>query len=320
VGRFAARRLLQTLATLLVASFVFFSVVTLLPGDPVRALFGFGAPPREQYEAIREEFHLDEPFLTQYFFFVTDLAKGDLGYSYPRGSFGNTNRGPLVRDILQETVPLSARLLGATVAVQVLVGGILAVIGVVRRRPFTDMGVYAFAVILIAVPVIVSAYAFQAFVGLKVQWLPYRWIDGRGWTNYVLPVAALSAGFAAFLLLLGRAELLANMRAPFMRTTAALGIPRRRAVAVHAMRPSVAPIIAFLTANLGNLFTGLLIVESIFEAPGLGLTLFNALQLPDRRLTVTLLMLIVFVVIVANGLGDILSSMIDPRIRLAETD
>lgn len=319
MGRFAARRLLQTLVTLLVASFVFFSAVTLLPGDPVRALFGFRAPSPDEYEAIREEFHLDEPFVNQYFLFITDLARGDFGYSYPRGR-GRVRRGPLIRDILGETVPISARLLGVTFAVQIVVGGSLAITAAVRRRPTVDVSIYAIAVLLVAVPVIVSAYAMQAFGGIELRWLPYRWVDGGGWTNYVLPVAALSAGFAAYLLLLARAELLATMRTPFMRATQALGIKRRRAVTVHALRPSLAPIIAYLTANLGNLITGLIIVESIYQIPGVGLTLFNALQTPDRAVTVVLLMLLLLGIIVANGLGDILSSIIDPRIRLAEAD
>lgn len=301
---------MQTLATLLVASFVFFAAFSLVPGDPVRALFGFQPPPLEVYEAIREQFHLDEPLLVQYYYFMADLITGN---------FGRALRGATVVGILAETIPISAGILAASLVVQVVVGGALAIWAAQRKRAGTDLVTYAMALLLVSVPVIVSAYALQAFVGLEVRSLPHTWIVGAGWTNYILPVAALSASFAAYLLLLGRAELLATLRAPFMRTTRAFGIRTRRAVAVHAMRASLPPLIAFLTANLGNLIAGLVVVESIFNVPGVGLVIYEAIQLPDRSLLVVVMMLILALVIVATSLGDILSSMIDPRVRLEET-
>lgn len=319
MGVFVARRLLRMLATILVASFVFFTAITILPGDPVRALFGAQGPPPEVYQAVREQYRLDEPFVTQYLHFMGDLISGDLGRALPQNPSQNNIVGPPIEPIVAQTAPVSLRIIGATLVVEIVVGGVLAVVATIRNRSPIDLTTYATALILVSVPVMVAAYALQTYVGLEIGWLPHRWFNGYGWLNYVLPVAALSAGFAGYLLLIGRTELLATAKAPFMRTPDAFGFPRRRAIVRHAIRPSVAPVIAFVTANLGNLVAGLVVVEAIFDVPGLGSVLFYALQTPDRILGAVLMMILLVVVIVANAIGDIFASAIDPRIRLQET-
>lgn len=303
--------------TLTIATFVFFAAVTILPGDPVRALFGFEAPPPELHQQIRDDFHLDEPFLSQYVLFVSDLARGDLGHSYPDDPYGTATLGPPVSTILKETLPISVRILGAAVGLQVAVGLALGIYAALRRRATSDLATYATAIILVSVPVIVSALALQAFVGFKVDWLPSTWRPDAGWSNYVLPVVSLAAGSAAYVLLIARAELFATIRKPYMRAATARGVPEGRLIAVHALRPSLVPVVTFVTANLGNLIAGLVVVEGIFGVPGTGGRLFSALQTQDRALIVVIIILVLVSVVVVNTIADIAYSAIDPRIRLA---
>lgn len=318
MGRFASRRLLQMLFTLLIATFVFFSAVTVLPGDPVRALFGFRPPPPELYEAIRAEFHLDEPFLVQYGLFLSDLARGDLGHSYPISPFGQARQGPPVSRILEGTLPVSLRILAATIVAQLAVGLAIGVAAAVRRRTVSDGAIYAVAILLASIPVIVTGYALQAFVGFEVSWLATTWVRGAGWTNYVQPVAALAGASAAYVLLLSRTELRAVLRQPYVRAAVARGVGPQRVVGVHALRASLIPVVTFVTANLGNLITGLVVVEGIFNVPGFGGVLFTALQRQDRALLVVMITLILVAVVVTNTLADIAYSVIDPRIRLED--
>lgn len=319
MGVFVARRLLRMLATIVVASFVFFVAITILPGDPVRALFGAQGPPPDVYQTIRERYHLDEPVVTQYLHFMGNLVTGDLGNALPRNPSATNTLGPPIEPIVAQTAPVSLRILGATLVLEIVVGGLLAVIATIGKRSPVGLTTYAGALLVVSIPVMVAAYVLQTYVGLGLHWLPHRWYNGAGWVNYVLPVLALSAGFAGYTLLIGRTEILATLRAPFMRTPDAFGVSRQRAVVRHAIKPSVAPVIAFVTANLGNLVAGLVVVEAIFDVPGIGSVLFFALQTPDRILGAVLMMIILVVVIVANAIGDILASAIDPRIRLQET-
>ena len=316
MAQFVARRLVRMVVTLALATFIFFAAVTVLPGDPVRALFGFRPPPPELHALITEQFHLDEPLLVQYGLYMRDLLRGDLGHSFPDNPFGRAQLGRPVAATLASTLPVSLRILGWTLLVQVVAGVALGVVGALRRGRATGLAVYATAILLVSVPVIVSGYVLQAFVGFELRWLPYDWVNRGGWTNYLLPVIALAAGFSAYTLLLARAELVATLHKPFVRAATARGIGPGRIVSVHALRASLVPVIAFVTANLGSMIAGLVVVEGIFEVPGAGGALFRALRQQDRALIVVLIMLTLTLVIVVNALADIAYSVIDPRIRL----
>jgi oligopeptide transport system permease protein len=316
LGQFVVRRVARMVITLAVATFVFFSAVTVLPGDPVRGLFGFTPPPPDVYAIFQADYHLDQPFLAQYGLFMTDLLRGDFGYSFPDNPWGRTTLGPPVSAILRATLPVSLRIIGGALAVQVLVGLSVGVFAALRRRRLSGVTAYATGVLLVSAPVIVVAYGLQAFAGLNITWLPYSWRPGGGWTNYIQPVAALSAGFAGYLLLLTRAELLATLRRPFIGAATGRGISHGRIVGIHALRASLVPVIAYVTANVGSMIAALVIVEGIFGVPGAGGAMFRALARHDRPLIVVLIMLILMLVIVVNTLADIAYTVIDPRIRL----
>lgn len=316
VLRFVARRLIQMVVTMVVATFVFYAAFTVLPGDPVRALFGEERPPPALYERVREEYRLDEPFLVQYGSFAGGLLRGDLGHSYPDTAFGTSRQGPAVRGMLESSVPVSARLLGITVLVQVVLGLWVGTSVTLRRRTKSGTALYATTIGLAALPVVVVAILVRAVLGLRWGWLPAYWRPVDDWRNYVVPVVALSAGAATFTALLARGELLTALRTPFVRAAAANGVPPGRLVRVHAMRPSLVALVAFVTGNLANLVTGLIVVEGIYSVPGVGGQIFAAIQAHDRAFLVPTITLILMLVIVANTLSDIAHAMLDPRTRL----
>lgn len=316
MGRFLARRVLQAAVTLTVATFMFFSAFTVLPGDAVRALFGPRRPPPEMYQAIRDQYHLDEPFLVQYALYVGDLVRGDLGNSFPN-PHGYPREGPPVRGIIAASIPVSARLIAGALAVQAVIGVAMGVLAALRRRPLLGWGLYASAVAVISIPVVVLAYVAQSYLGWQLRWFPTTGVS-QGWRSYVLPILTLSAASTAYVALLTRSGLLGTLRQRFIRAAEARAIPEARVMGIHALRPSLLPAISFLTASTGQLITGLIIVEGIFAVPGIGGQLFRAIQNQDRTLLVALTMLVAATVIVASLVADVLYAIADPRVRAVE--
>ena len=152
--------------------------------------------------------------------------------------------------------------------------------------------------------------------GVQLRVLPVAG-TGSGWTSYVLPVLSLAALSAGYLALLLKGELLVALRAPYTAAARARGLSPWRVTAVHALRPSLIPVATFLAANLGQLVTGLIIVEGVFRVPGVGGLLFGAIAARDRSLVVGIVTFVAVLVIVANAVADVVVAALDPRLRQA---
>jgi oligopeptide transport system permease protein len=314
VGRYIARRLLQGVFTLLATTLLFHASITVLPGDPVRALFGFRQPNPMIAQDIREHFHLDDPYIVQYGHYLWDLLHLDFGRSYPYDVFTNRVGAP-ANPIIFGAMPVSAKIIVAAVLIQLVAGIGLGLYLSIRRRGGASRLVYLGVVVAAAVPVIVSAYVLQDVFSRSLRVLPFTGVD-QGWRSYVLPVLAVAGTGTAYVVLLTRSELMNTMRERYIKAAQARAIPTYRVVGMHALRASLLPAVTYVAANLGQLVTGLLIVEGIFNMPGLGGVMFTAIQRQDRALLVSVILLVTVTVIVANIVADILYAIIDPRIRL----
>jgi oligopeptide transport system permease protein len=314
VLRFIAARSVQMLVSVWVAITLIFVAVTQLPGDPVRALFGFRPPPPELYDAITIRFGLDRPLWEQYWMYLSNTLTGDLGFSYPLDGWGTADTGPAVADTIAAAGPVSAILVAGSLVLQVVVGVGFGALGSLRRRRALDAGVYALAVLLVSTPVLVAAYVLRTTLGVQLRWFPMSGIAG-GAISYVLPIVALSALSIGYIVLLTRTEMRETLAAPFLKAAQGRGYTTARLLAVHAMRPSLIPVVAFIAANIGQLFVGLIIVEGVFGLPGLGGAVFEAIRNRDRSLLIGLVTVFILVTLVINTLADILVALIDPRVR-----
>jgi len=315
VGSYIARRVLQGIFTLLATTLLFHASITVLPGDPVRALFGFRQPVPRIADAIREDFHLNDPYIVQYGHYLWDLLHGDLGNSYPRDVYGGALGGIPINPLVSGALPVSLRILLAAILLQLVLGLGLGMLMSLRERTQLSRWLYLGVVVAAAVPVIVSAFALKNVFAGSLQVLPYGGVND-GWRSYVMPVLAVAATGTAYVVLLTRSELMNTMRQRYIKAAEARAIPEYRVVGLHALRASLLPAVTYVSANLGQLVTGLLIVEGIFNLPGLGGLLFNAIQRQDRALIVSIILLVTLAVIVANIVADVLYAVIDPRIRL----
>ena len=314
--RFGASRVVQMLISVWVAITLIFIAVTQLPGDPVRALFGFRPPPPELYDAIATRFGLDRPLWEQYWMYLSNTLTGDLGYSLPLDGYGTADFGPAVTDTIAAAAPVSAILVAGSLALQVVVGVGIGAVGALRRRRALNAAIYTLGVLLVATPVLVAAYVLRTTLSVHAQWFPLSGLHG-GWIAYVLPIVSLSALSIGFIILLTRTEMREILGAPFLKAARGRGYTTARLLTVHAMRPSLIPVVAFIAANIGQLFVGLIIVEGVFGLPGLGGAVFMAIRNRDRSLLIGLVTVFILVTLVVNTIADIVIAVIDPRVRAA---
>lgn len=317
MGRYIAGRAAQAAVTLLVALTLIWVAVSVLPGDPVRALFGFRQPTPEAYARVQQQLHLDEPLLMQYLLYLRDLLTFDLGESFPRDPFGRPEPGAPVTALIRATLPTSAVVLAGALVVQLLVGVVAGALSAARAGTHLGRLVDLTALLLVSTPVLVAAYVSRTVFGVGLGWLPVSG-TGSGWPeSYVLPVLSLAALSTGYITLLLKGEMALALRASYTHAARARGIPDWRITAVHALRPSLIPVATFLAANLGQLLTGLIIVEGVFRVPGVGGLLFGAIAARDRSIVVGVVTFVAVTVIVANAVADVVVAALDPRIRLA---
>ena len=312
--RFVVGRTVQMLVSLWVALTLIFVAVTQLPGDPVRALFGFKPPPPEIYDRIRLRFGLDLPLWEQYTRYLGQVLRGDLGSSYPLNPYGTATEGPAVVDTLAATLPVSGRLVVGALLLQVVVGVTAGALSARKVGSRTGGGAYVLGLLLVSTPVLVAAYALRTVLGLQLGWLPSGGTFS-GWTSYVLPVVALAGLSTGYVLLLTRSEVAETLASPFVKTARSKGMRTSRLLAVHALRPSLIPVVAFLAVNVGQLVVGLIVVEGVFDLPGVGGAIFSSIRNRDRSLLVGLVTAVMVLVLVVNAVADVLTALIDPRLR-----
>ena len=310
---FAVRRLVQMVLSLWAAVTLVFLAVTQLPGDPVRALFGFQPPPPELYARIREEYRLDEPLPVQYGLYLRDLLTGDWGRGLPPNPSASTVAGPAVVDVVAVTAPVSAVLLAGAVVVQLVVGVLAGALAAGGR--WRGAGVQVAAMLLVGTPVVVAAYLLRLVFVQELRWVPFSGASG-GPAGYVLPVVALAALSTGYVALITRAEVRDTLRAPFVRAAYGRGLVPWRVVGVHALRPALTPVVTFVAANVGQLFVGLVVVEGVFGMPGIGNAILRSIQGHDRAMLVGLTTVVIAAVIVVNAIADVAAAAIDPRVRL----
>ncbi|MFN2527025.1 MAG: ABC transporter permease [Actinomycetota bacterium] len=313
MSRLILRRALQALATLLLVTFVIHAGLALLPGEPLRGVFGPRRPDPEVFAALREMYHLDLPWPLRYLNYLRDLFTGDWGNTIPGEIRGNAYVGPPVTDVVGAAVPVSIRLIVPALIIQIGAGILGGVYAVRRRANRPGVAVYTGAVLLLGIPVVVIAYWMQMLFAWNLDWFPT--VGLQGWRAYVLPVLSLALATTPLTILLTRSQLQDVLLSGFVKPARARALPEQRIVGVHALRASLGPIATFVAASFGQLLTALVIVETIFRIPGYGHLVYDALLDRDRTLLIALVVLSTAAVLVANLIADIVHIAADPRLR-----
>jgi oligopeptide transport system permease protein len=305
MGRYVLRRLLLTVPVLLGASLLIFSMVYALPGDPIRALAG-DRPLSEAVQAqLRAEYNLDDPLLIQYAKYLGGLVQGD---------FGTDFSGRPVLDTIVDRLPVTARLALVAVAFEILIGILAGVLAGLRRGSFFDNLVLVSTTVVVSIPVFVLGFLAQYVFGVRLGWFPIAGISD-GWYSYVLPGFVLAALSLAYVARLTRTSLAENLQSDYVRTARAKGLSEVSVVGKHTLRNSLIPVVTFIGADLGALMGGAIVTESVFNIPGLGRAVYDAVLRQEGAVVVGIVTLFVFFYIFFNLVVDVLYAALDPRVR-----
>jgi oligopeptide transport system permease protein len=302
---FILRRLGWILITLWAVFTVSFFLIRSVPGGP------FDSERQIEPEILanmNKRFHLDEPLYKQYLRELTNIARGDLGYSYKMADYS-------VNEIIAQGLPVSASLGILALAWALGLGLTAGIIAAVRRGKAIDTLVMSIATVGIAVPNFVVA-------GLMLILFAFVWplFPVAGWGTLrqcVLPAFCLGLPYAAYVARLARTSMLDVLNQDFIRTARAKGLAPRTVVLRHALRGAMLPIVSFLGPAIAGIVTGSLIVEQVFYIPGLGSYFVQAALTSDRTLAMGLILLYTAVLSLMNLVVDIAYTVLDPRVELS---
>ena len=305
--RFIGRRLLVAIPTLFLVVTVAFFMMRAAPGSP----FDMDRKLSPEIERnVMAKYGMDKPLHEQYFNYLRDVARGDFGPSLKY-------KDKSVLQILQENYKVSLVLGLSAIILASVVGVTLGVLAALRQNKLIDYGVMAVAIIGVCIPTFVTAPLLVLIFGSKLQLLPSGGWNGGALPNLILPVAVLALPQIAIISRLTRAGMIEVLRSNYIRTARAKGLPEHRIVGKHALRAAILPLVSYLGPACAGLLTGSLVVEKIFNLPGLGkFFVISALQ---RDYTVVMGMVIFYaaLILVLNLIADLLYAALDPRVRLA---
>ena len=305
--RFLVRRLIVAIPTLFVVITLAFFMMRAAPGSPFdtdRRL------PPEIKANVEKKFGMNRPLGVQYVSYLGGILHGDFGPSLKY-------RDKTVLDVLKENYAVSLRLGLTAILIATVTGVSLGVLAALRQNQVADYLTVGVAIVGVTIPSFVTAPLLQLLFGSKLGILPIAGWDGGALPNMVLPVTVLALPQIAIISRLTRAGMIEALRSNWVRTARAKGLPEHQIVTRHALRAAILPLVSYLGPACAGLLTGSLVVERIFNLPGLGkFFVVSALQ---RDYTVVMGMVIVYAVLilVLNLVADLLHAALDPRVRLA---
>jgi peptide/nickel transport system permease protein len=304
VLRFLVRRIVLTIPVLLGVATLVFSLIHLIPGDPVQSMLGDGASP-ESVNELRSRLGLDRPLYVQYMSFLNGVAHGNLGTSL--------RTSEPVTAAIANRLPATFELAAAAMLVAVVIAIPLGVIAAAGAGTFVDHLATTLALVGISMPNFWLGPLLAIVFAVELGWLP---VSGRGsLAQLVLPAVTLGAPLAAVLARMTRASVIDELRELYVTAARARGVSKARAVLKHAFRNSLIPIVTVLGLQLGAVLTGAVITETIFAWPGVGRLLIQSIGFRDYPLVQGCILLIALTYVSMNLLTDLAYGLLDPRIR-----
>jgi peptide/nickel transport system permease protein len=309
---FLTRRLLVAALLLVVVSFLVFTLLTISPGSVETTLLGVRPATPETLEAIRSEYHLDEPFLEQYWYWARDAAQLDLGRSLTSGD--------TVTHLLSERLPLSLGLAAYTLLLVLVVGIPLGLLAGMRHGTFLDRAVTTFTVLGMSAPAFAVALLLLYVFGVELGWFPV-FGPGDGFVGRVhhltLPAIALALALGALIVRQTRAAALDVMHEDYVTFARARGLSRRRILTAYALRNVSLPIVTSAGFILILALSGAVLVETVFSLPGVGSLIVESVTTKDVPVVQGVSLMLACYVIVINVLIDLTVMVLDPRTRYA---
>lgn len=306
--RYVIFRILQVIPVLLGTTLLIYFMVFAMPGDPILAMFGERTPSPALVERLTEQYNLDKPFIIQYLLYLKGIFVGDFGMSFS---------GEPVREILARTFPATIRLAIIAIGFELVIAIIIGLISGIRKGRFFDNINLIIGLIFMSVPIFVLAFASQYLFGIELGWFRPTVSGSAPWNELLLPGLVLGASLYATSMRLTRASVIDTLNQDFVKTAYAKGLSRGRVVPVHVLRNSLIPTITNTATDFGTLMVGATVTEGIFNVPGVGNVLFNAILRGENATVVSFVTVMVLIYLGVNLVVDLLYAALDPRIRYA---
>jgi peptide/nickel transport system permease protein len=306
------QRLVKLALVLLLVSFATLLLLDLLPGGPVDSILGPGAT-QEQADALEHDLGLDKPLPERYGEWLGGLARGDLGRSLVTQE--------KVGDSIQQRLPVTLQLAGMALGTALVSAVPLAVYSAHRAGKRFDRTVTLVSSALLSIPGFLAAMFLVYFLAVVTQWFPVTgWVPlsenlGENLRHAVLPVLSLALVEAAMFTRLLRNDMVATLQQDFILSARARGLPTRRVLFGHALRPSSFSLVTVAGVTLGRLIGGTVIIESIFALPGLGGLALSAINGRDYVVLRGVIVVLCIGYVLVNAFVDLIYPLLDPRLR-----
>lgn len=304
--RYIVRRLLQMVLTFFGATFIVYALMFANQDDPIQALAGEKPITANVRQALTERYHLNEPFIVQYWYYMKGLLTGNFGISLT---------GRKISTMMETAWPITIRLALIAMVMVAVVALVAGVISGIRRGSVFDNVTLVVTLIILSLPIIVLAPLCQLIFGIKLGWFPPTAGAHPTFWALLLPAMVLGSLVLATELRVTRASVAENLRSDYVRTARAKGLSRQRVIGVHVLRNSLIPVVTLIGVDIGGLMSGAIVTEGVFNIPGVGFNLFRGIKTEDGPLVVGFVSVLVIVFLVVNLLVDLLYAALDPRIR-----
>lgn len=302
--KFILKRILQMIPILFVVTIVVFLFVHMIPGNPARIVAGADAD-QATVEMIEKKLGLDKPIVEQYFVYIGNLAKGDLGTSL------KTNE-PVLQEMKSRFMP-TFWLTVWSMLFAVIVGVGIGILSAMKRNSFWDyLGMFG-AVVGISIPSFWLGLLLMQWFSVKLGWFPTTGLDS--WQGYVLPSITLGVGVAAIIARFTRSALIDVLKEDYIRTGRAKGFSESKIMIRQALKNAMVPVVTMTGLQFGFLLGGSVVIETVFGFPGLGSWLIDAVATRDYPVIQAEILLFSLEFLLINLLVDVIYGFLNPQIR-----
>ncbi|KRA24784.1 hypothetical protein ASD65_10385 [Microbacterium sp. Root61] len=317
--RYIATRVLIAIVVLLGISMLLFTLLRMMPGDPIEVMVdpvNFVGDREAALAAIRERLGYDQPLVVQYFAWLRELLSGNLGFSLSSGRPVNT--------LMMERLGATARLVGAALVVAVIVGIVMGMLAAIRKNSWVDYTITGFSLFAISVPPFFLALLGIFIFGLTLRWLPTSGMESLGSDGNIgdqLMHLILPGGILALVMLgpyvrYARASMLDALNSEYIVTARAKGIGGTKVLFGHALKNASIPLITVIALQIPVLLAGTVVIETMFAWPGMGKLAIDSIMARDYPVILAFVLFVAVLVLLCNLIADILYATIDPRIRV----
>jgi ABC-type dipeptide/oligopeptide/nickel transport system permease component len=306
---YIVKRLIQGVIVLFFVTLLTFFVMYFMPGDPARQMVGQAYVTEEQLDAIRDKWHLNDPWYTRYWTWVSNVVQGDFGTSMMRP-------GVPITDMIGQAAGMTLRLTAISFTLSLLIALPVGVIAAVKRYSWFDYLSMLGSTVGVAVPNYWIGLMAIILFSVKLGWLPPY--GSAGWKSYLLPVIVLSIDEVAGLARITRGATIEVLGQDYVTTARAKGLKNGAILWRHVVRNTLLPVITIIGYRAAFILSGTIVVETVFAWPGMGRLFYQAITSQDLQVVQAIVLLLTTLVVLANILTDLTYAFIDPRVRITK--